>query len=143
MSRASFSFVVFAAALAVAACNDPSGPKPGATTKMAAGSPPAPAANQAAVTAEAKEMFASRCAPCHGASGKGDGPGAAALNPKPRDYTDAAWQKSVTDEQLKKTIVMGGAAVGKSPIMPGSPDLESKPEVVGALVKLVRDFGPK
>jgi mono/diheme cytochrome c family protein len=89
----------------------------------------------------AKEMFDSRCAACHGTAGKGDGPGAAALNPKPRNYTDKAWQASVTDEQIKKTIVYGGAAVGKSPIMPASPDLDSKPEVVEGLVKIVRSFG--
>ena len=45
------------------------------------------------------------------------------------------------DEQIKKAIIYGGAAVGKSPIMPSSPDLDSKPEVVNALVKQVRDFG--
>ncbi len=89
----------------------------------------------------AKDAYETRCATCHGATGKGDGAGAAALNPKPRNYTDKAWQKSVTDEQIKKTIVMGGAAVGKSPIMPASPDLDSKPEQVDALVKLIRGFG--
>ncbi len=89
----------------------------------------------------AKEMFDSRCAACHGTSGKGDGPGAAALNPKPRDYTDKAWQKTVTDDQLKKVIVYGGAAVGKSPIMPASPDLDAKPDVVAGMIKVIRDFG--
>lgn len=91
--------------------------------------------------AAAKEIFDSRCSACHGTSGKGDGPGAAALNPKPRNYTDKAWQATVTDEQIKKTILLGGAAVGKSPIMPASPDLDSKPEVVAGLVKIVRGFG--
>ena len=47
----------------------------------------------------------------------------------------------MTDEQIRKTIVMGGAAVGKSPMMPASPDLDSKPEVVEGLVKIVRKFG--
>jgi mono/diheme cytochrome c family protein len=32
-------------------------------------------------------MFKSYCSPCHGISGKGDGPAAAALNPKPADLT--------------------------------------------------------
>jgi hypothetical protein len=32
----------------------------------------------------------------------------------------------------------GGAAVGRSPTMPGNPDLMSKPEVVRALVAHVR-----
>ena len=77
----------------------------------------------------------------HGESGKGDGPGAAALTPKPRNYGDAAWQKSVKDDDIRKTIIMGGAAVGKSPMMPGSPDLDSRPETVSGLVAIVRSFG--
>ncbi|MCU0684099.1 MAG: c-type cytochrome [Polyangiaceae bacterium] len=88
----------------------------------------------------AKEVFDTRCAACHGANGKGDGPGAAALNPKPRDYSDKQWQSAVTDDQIRKTILLGGAAVGKSPIMPASPDLDAKPEVVEGLVKIVRGF---
>lgn len=90
---------------------------------------------------EAKEAYASRCVACHGADGRGTGAAAAALNPKPRNYADAAWQKSVTDEQLKKAIVGGGAAVGKSAMMPANPDLESKPEVVAGLVSIIRGFG--
>jgi len=91
--------------------------------------------------AQAKEIFNSRCSACHGTNGDGTGPGAAALNPKPRNYHDAAWQKTVTDEQIKKTIIYGGAAVGKSPIMPANPDLDGKPDVVEGLVRIVRDFG--
>lgn len=34
----------------------------------------------------------------------------------------------------------GGAAVGRSPSMPGNPDLMSKPEVVAALVAHVRSL---
>jgi mono/diheme cytochrome c family protein len=34
-----------------------------------------------------KEMFISYCAPCHGKSGKGDGPAAAALKQPPADLT--------------------------------------------------------
>jgi mono/diheme cytochrome c family protein len=102
---------------------------------------PAPAAEPAAdFKAEAETMFRTRCVVCHGEKGLGDGPGAAALNPKPRNYTDATWQASVTDEQIGNTILNGGAAVGKSPIMPASPDLLSRPEVVTELVKIVRHF---
>jgi len=90
---------------------------------------------------KAQVMFNERCAACHGTEGKGNGPASAALNPKPRNYTDKAWQSAVTDEQLRKTILLGGAAVGKSPIMPASPDLDEKPEVVEGLVKIVRKFG--
>jgi len=95
-----------------------------------------------AAAADVHEMFKARCSPCHGDSGKGDGPGAAALTPKPRNYTDAVWQKSVKDEDIKKTILYGGAAVGKSPLMPPNPDLDGKPELDG-LVAMVRSFGGK
>jgi mono/diheme cytochrome c family protein len=90
---------------------------------------------------EARAVFAQRCAPCHGPKGRGDGPSSAALNPKPRNYHDAEWQKTVTDEGIAKTILEGGMAVGKSDVMPANPDLEQKPEVVTELVKLLRSFG--
>jgi mono/diheme cytochrome c family protein len=90
---------------------------------------------------EAQEIFQARCVTCHGATGKGDGPGSAALNPKPRNYTLADWQKSVTDEHLAKIILEGGAAVGLSPLMPPNPDLADKPQVVDALVAVIRSFG--
>lgn len=101
---------------------------------------PKPAAVPEAAMKEAKEIFASRCAVCHGASGKGDGPGAAALTPKPRDYTDKAWQKTIADDYLEKVIVGGGPAVGKSPMMPPNPDLASKPDVVKGIRTIIRDF---
>lgn len=91
--------------------------------------------------AAAQAIFNERCVVCHGSEGKGNGPAAGALNPKPRNYTDTAWQATVTDDQLRKTIKLGGAAVGKSPLMPASPDLDDKPEVVEGLVKIVRKFG--
>jgi len=97
---------------------------------------------RAQVTPAALDAFKMRCVPCHGESGHGDGPGAAALNPKPRNYTDPTWQKSVKDEDIRKTILYGGAAVGKSAAMPASPDLDGKPELDG-LVAVVRSFGLK
>lgn len=93
--------------------------------------------------AEAQQIFQSRCTVCHGQDGKGDGPGAAALNPKPRNYTNEEWQKSVTDEHLHETIVKGGQAMGLSAGMPPNPDLADKPEVVDELVKIVRGFAGK
>ncbi|TMQ02287.1 MAG: cytochrome c [Deltaproteobacteria bacterium] len=86
-------------------------------------------------------MFNTVCVMCHGPEGTGNGPAAATLNPKPRNYTDAAWQASVTDEQLKETILKGGAGVGKSPVMPGQPQLADHPEVLDELVQIIRRFG--
>lgn len=93
-----------------------------------------------AISEEAEKVFKNRCATCHGATGMGDGPAASALNPKPRKYSDSAWQKSVTDDYLAKVIVEGGASVGKSPLMAANPDLKDKPEVVKDLVAKIRSF---
>jgi hypothetical protein len=89
---------------------------------------------------EANDVFQSLCATCHGTTGHGDGPGAAACNPKPRSYSDQAWQASVTDEQLVQTITYGGAAVGKSPQMPAQPQLKGKDDVLAGLVAIIRGF---
>lgn len=91
--------------------------------------------------AEAQAKYDTLCSTCHGKTGIGDGPSAAALNPKPRNYTDKAWQAQVDDEYLAKFIVQGGAAMGKSVMMPASPDLASKPDVVQGLVQIIRVFG--
>lgn len=79
-----------------------------------------------------------KCAVCHGETGAGDGPGGAALDPKPRNFTEAAWQGAVKDDDIKKAIVEGGVAIGKSATMPGNPDLKSKPALADALVKHLR-----
>lgn len=100
---------------------------------------PAPAAEPASdPVADAAEIYQNRCTVCHGTTGKGDGDGSAALDPKPRDFTDPEWQTSVTDDHLTKIIVYGGAGVGKAPTMPANPDLDAKPEVVAELVKFIR-----
>ena len=120
---------------ALAACSKSEPPAPAPAPAPAAPPPPA-----APLTAEG--VFKTRCATCHGEGGHGDGPAAVALNPKPRNYTDPEWQKSVTDEQLKKTIVGGGVSVGKSPLMVPNPDLAGNEEVLNGLVKIIRGFAP-
>lgn len=97
-------------------------------------------ADAEAAKKEAQEIFATRCTPCHGPNGAGDGPGSAGLTPPPRNFTDAAWQKSVDDNHIETIIKFGGMAVGKSPAMPPNPDLMAKPEVVSALRQVVRGF---
>ena len=94
----------------------------------------------AAAREEAKQIYASRCAACHGVSGAGDGASAVAMNPKPRSFGDAEWQKSITDTHIDLVIVGGGPAVGKSPIMPPNPDLASKTAVVAGLRQIVRGY---
>lgn len=68
--------------------------------------------------AAGKAKYDQLCATCHGATGKGDGAAAAALNPKPRNFQDAAVMSKKTDAYLKTIIQKGGAAAGLSPLMP-------------------------
>ena len=94
-----------------------------------------------AAVKEADTIYQTRCIGCHGPGGKGDGPIGMALNPRPRDLSDEAWQKSVADEHIEKIILAGGPAVGKSPMMPANSDLNAKPDVLKALRAMVRNFG--
>ncbi len=91
----------------------------------------------------AASLFGDRCAVCHGANGDGKGPGAANLNPKPQDFRNRYWQRSVTDEKITKAIVYGGPAVGLSSSMAANPDLEPQPSVVAALVEHIRSLAHK
>lgn len=105
------------------------------------GAAPSAAADSGNIPEAARKVYAERCSSCHGPSGNGDGPASAALNPKPQNYHDAAWQKATSDETIKEVIVKGGAGVGKSPLMPPHPDLADKPEILNGLVALIRSFG--
>ncbi len=62
------------------------------------------------VSDKAKADVQTNCTPCHGPSGKGDGPAAAALNPKPADWTSDRVQKE-TDGTLFWKITNGRGAM--------------------------------
>ena len=76
------------------------------------------AAQQKGDVAAGNVKYQQLCASCHGATGKGDGPAAKVLNPKPRNHTDAEYMKTISDEYIAKITKLGGVAVGKSPLMP-------------------------
>ncbi|MFQ5898288.1 MAG: cytochrome c3 family protein [Candidatus Methylomirabilia bacterium] len=65
-----------------------------------------------------REVYAKRCAACHGAEGKGDGPAGVALPIKPSDLTDGRVMNPLPDHFLATIIREGGEAVGLSPLMP-------------------------
>ncbi len=119
-----------AGALVTLGCSEkkeaPSASAPGAQASAAGGAEVTPA-----VLEEAREVFATRCTPCHGPRGAGDGPASAGLTPPPRNLQDKAWQGQVSDEHLERIIAYGGGAVGRSPAMPPNPDLADKPVVKG------------
>jgi mono/diheme cytochrome c family protein len=89
---------------------------------------------------DAAERFATLCSSCHGPKGAGDGPGAAALNPKPRNLTDLAWQQATQDDRITKVIKNGGASVGLSATMaPWGAVLSD--EEIAAVVAYIRTLG--
>jgi mono/diheme cytochrome c family protein len=64
-----------------------------------------------------KGLYKEYCAQCHGFTGKGDGPAASGLEPKPAIHANIAFDQ-VPTEYLYNVINHGGAAMGKSPNMP-------------------------
>jgi mono/diheme cytochrome c family protein len=44
-----------------------------------------------------KQVYDAHCAECHGAGGRGDGPSAAFLNPRPRDFTTGKYKLRSTE----------------------------------------------
>ncbi len=63
-------------------------------------------------------VFTKYCAVCHGQEGKGDGFNAFNLDPRPRDLSDSVAMRSLSDDQILRTITGGGRSVNKSPLMP-------------------------
>ena len=57
--------------------------------------------------AAGKANYDMYCATCHGATGAGDGPAGAALQPPPRSFSDPAQMAGKTDEQLLEVIRNG------------------------------------
>ena len=77
---------------------------------------------RAADLAATKKEFVRFCAKCHGNEGKGDGPQADALTTKPRDFTDCARMKTISDDTIFTAIKEGGEAVHLSKDMPAWKD---------------------
>ena len=70
-----------------------------------------------------RQLYKVNCTPCHGEQGKGDGPAAAAYNPKPRNHADPVYMSKLTDEDIAKVIQYGGA-IKNMPLMPSNPALK-------------------
>ena len=70
-----------------------------------------PVAQSAGAVSAGKKLTADKaCTACHGERGKGDGPGAAALNPKPADWPSKAVQDQ-TDGCVFWKITTGRGAM--------------------------------
>jgi mono/diheme cytochrome c family protein len=81
----------------------------------------------------AREVYANKCARCHGDTGKGDGHDASRYDPAPSDFTDAKRMTGATDGELFYKI-----SEGKKP-MPVFKNKLSE-EQRWQLVLLIRSF---
>jgi mono/diheme cytochrome c family protein len=67
-----------------------------------------PLAGDPAAIASGKEAYFALCSQCHGEDGRGEGPDAAGLNPRPADFTDQEQMQENTDGYLLWRISDGG-----------------------------------
>lgn len=63
-----------------------------------------------------KQLFAERCATCHGPAGRGDGQNAYNLQPPPPDFSESLAGLPVPDR--RRVIEEGTTALGRSPLCP-------------------------
>jgi high-affinity iron transporter len=90
-----------------------------------------------AAAQDGKKVYDETCVPCHGATGKGDGPMGQHLQPKPADFATAL--KGKDEAYIRKVIEGGGAAVGKAAIMPAYKGTLSDDQIK-AVVEYVKGF---
>ncbi|HEY7678197.1 MAG TPA: cytochrome c [Candidatus Methylomirabilis sp.] len=91
---------------------------------------------------KARDVFVELCSICHGAGGKGDGPSAAGLNPRPADFTNCQVMEAQPEEILFAIIKRGGQSVGRSTVMPAWGEALSDGQI-RELVAVVRGFCQK
>ena len=101
--------------------------------RLEAGEAPARGASEAT----GKRVYAERCAPCHGEDGAGNGPAAPALEPRPRNFRDAAFWKGRDSQQLREVVRQGKPGTMMQPFQGVLTDDE-----IDAVVTFVEGFRP-
>lgn len=82
-------------------------------------------------------IYAERCSGCHGDDGRGDGPAAAALVPKPTDFRAPAFWHDHTREGVRATVVKGKVGTMMAPFAGVLTDGE-----IDAVVDYLHHFAP-
>ena len=89
-----------------------------------------------------KRIFSQHCVVCHGVTGKGDGPGAAGLNPKPANFSDPERHRGMTLEMRLSVVTLGGPSEKLSPAMPAFGEVLTAQQIKDVLA-YVQSFAPK
>ncbi len=85
--------------------------------------------------AQGKKLYSDKCQICHGVNGKGDGPAASALSPKPANFTDPRFWQGDVNKKITGTIENGHGMM---------PAFELKPGEIKDLIDYLRHtFKPK
>ncbi len=87
------------------------------------------------------KMYKKLCADCHGEKGDGKGPLGETMNPAPANYQNCDVLGKIMDAEIKKVIMEGTAAIGKSKAMQGFKKKIKDPAILDQLVEVVRSFG--
>lgn len=100
---------------------------------------------QSAAGPPGKAIYDQKCAACHGADGKGEGPAGAALSPVPRDFTSGKFKlrstetgSLPTDDDLRRTIKQGVFGTAMPAWQPFLSDAE-----IASVVQYVKTFSPR
>lgn len=137
MSRRSYARLAFAAVLGVVAV--------AALTQRSsrAASQPPPQARPAASPGQA--VYEKHCVECHGTSGKGDGPAALALMPRPRDFTSGRYKiRSTETGSLPTDADLVGSVTRGLPgsAMPGWGGILPEADIA-AVVTYIKTLSPR
>jgi mono/diheme cytochrome c family protein len=84
-----------------------------------------------------ERVYLERCSACHGDHGDGNGPAAAALEPKPQNFRDAAFWKGRTTAQLQQVVRQGKPGTLMAPFQGVLSD-----EEIDAVVAYLAQFRP-
>lgn len=87
---------------------------------------------------KADQIYATRCAFCHGDKGKGDGIAGGGLKPPPTNFARAEYWKTVTDKQVRDAIAKGKPGTAMVPL--GN---SLRPGEIDALVDYLKKFAPQ
>lgn len=83
------------------------------------------------------QLYALRCAACHGTEGRGDGPNAENLPVRPTPHADAQVMSLRPDDSLYDAIAGGGWIMGKNARMPPFGETLA-PDDIRGLVRYIR-----